>query len=153
MLHELFFILLGFHSDLIDEDDKMSLKRKKSKNYSTTYPTHVIHNDGDVSTMFKLKANIDFFKESEREQINLLLPLGWYHKYFNTIISTHDISWKNIIHIDQHSQHRSNNHDIDQQVSSIEVYFCAMVQGTFSITTTTTSTPIIFCTISTTACT
>ena len=138
MLHELFFILLGFHSDLIDEVDEISLKLKESKNYSSSASTHATHNDDDVSTMFKLKANIDFFKESERDQINLLIPLGWYHKYFNNIISTHDVSWKNIIHIDHSPQNRSNNHGINQQVSSIEVYFCAMVQGTIISATNTT---------------
>lgn len=110
MLHELFFILLGFHSDLIDHSLHSVLKGNKDddNNYTIEKPNY-----------YKLKVDIDLFKESEREQINSLLPLGWYHIFFNNIISSYDMSWENIL---------SFNHEKDQ-VSSIEMYFCAMVQG------------------------
>lgn len=120
MLHELFFILLGFHSDLIDHSLHSLLKGNKDddRNYTIEKPNY-----------YKLKVDIDLFKESEREQINSLLPLGWYHIFFNNIISSFDMSWENILSFNHHHHsHDHQNHKKDQ-VSSIKIYFCAMVQG------------------------
>lgn len=119
MLHELFFLLLGFHSDLIDHSLHSLLKGNKDddKNYTIEKPNN-----------YKLKVDIDLFKESEREQINSLLPLGWYHIFFNNIISSYDMSWENILSFNH--DHHHHHHEKDQ-VSSIEIYFCAMVQGMY----------------------
>ena len=121
MLHELFFILLGFHSDLIDHSLHSLRKGNKDddRNYTIEKPNY-----------YKLKVDIDLFKESEREQINSLLPLGWYHIFFNNIISSFDMSWENILSFNHHHYHSHDHQNHEKhQVSSIKIYFCAMVQG------------------------
>lgn len=88
MLHEILFALLGFHGDIIIE----------------------------IDNTYRIKDNFDLCREGEYEQINRIVPLGWYYVQFNNIIQKYDISWYNISH--------SNNKN-----TQMKVYLIAMVQG------------------------
>lgn len=65
MLHELLFSLLGFTGDIIVDD----------------------------GVTFRVKDGFDLLRESERDLVNRIAPLGWYYVKFGGIIERNDIGW------------------------------------------------------------
>jgi hypothetical protein len=65
MLHELLFSLLGFVGDIIVDD----------------------------GNTFRVKDGFDLLRESERDLVNRIAPLGWYYVKFGVLIERNDIGW------------------------------------------------------------
>lgn len=81
MLHDLLFALLGFPGDVIIEDE--SNKDPEINNSSCRGKFHV-------------KDGYPGLTEPEREQVDAIAPLGWYHNAFENYIRRYDMSWGNI---------------------------------------------------------
>lgn len=65
MLHELLFSLLGFIGDIVIDD----------------------------GSTFRVKDGFDLLRESERDLVNRISPLGWYYVKLNDIVQKYDIGW------------------------------------------------------------
>lgn len=73
MLHEILLSLLGFTGDVIVQNNKNST--------------------------FHVKPGFDKFSEAETEQINNLVPIGWYYTQINKYLSKYKPNWVGIKNI------------------------------------------------------
>ena len=68
MLYDILYALLGFTGDIVVETN------------------HTFH----------VKDGYSKLTDAEREQINHLVPLGWYYNRFEAFIKRYDMSWGNV---------------------------------------------------------
>jgi hypothetical protein len=76
MMHNVLYALLGFTSEYVEE-----VKEEKIVIDVVTYST------------FRVKSGITHWCDAEIEQINKIVPLGWYHNFFRGYIEQYDLSW------------------------------------------------------------
>jgi hypothetical protein len=75
MLHDIFFALIGFTGDIIT--------------ISENHPTCPYH------PTYTIVPGYPAVSDSEKEQINQIVSLGWYYKQFQLYISQYDMTWSN----------------------------------------------------------
>lgn len=68
MLHELLFSLLGFTGDVIIDD----------------------------GATFRVKDGFDLLRESEKDLVNRISPLGWYYVHLSDAVQRYDMNWTNV---------------------------------------------------------
>jgi hypothetical protein len=68
MLHELLFSLLGFVGDVIIDDGHT----------------------------YRVKDGFDLLRESEKDLVNRISPLGWYYVRLTDTVQKYDVSWANV---------------------------------------------------------
>ena len=90
MLHDILYALLGFTGDIIVSNDDLLTAAEELHLPSLTQSWI---EEGKSSEMFHVLKGYPYVSEAEREQINRIVPLGWYYNRFTTYIERYDMTW------------------------------------------------------------